>query len=324
MEDLMLTRKNVLLMMGSLPFGIAATTGIVSCGKPEEILDKISAVASPLATLNQSGIFKSDGFKAFDGDRAHELALLVQESYAQFEQQSAKTWSIPNEYQLIQELSQDSKSQLFGFVAQKDKDLYIIIRGTRTIYEWFNNTVISYTKHISLNDKQWGETTKGFSSIYLELRKYIKNGVKQSNGTFNRVFVSGHSLGGALATLAIPDLIDLGIPASAITVYTFASPRAGDRDFSQKINKTGIQHWRIANTEDIVPALPGATANIISPNASPDNFIVKLYRDLKRKGMKTFEHTGTPIYFTVGTNSIEENHGLSTTYMQGIGQPNLS
>ena len=34
--------------------------------------------------------------------------------------------------------------------------------------------------------------------------------------------------------------------------------------------------------------------------------------------MKTFEHTGTPLYFTIGKDSIEENHNLEFVYMQGI------
>lgn len=91
-----------------------------------------------------------------------------------------------------------------------------------------------------------------------------------------------------------------------------------------ELNDSGVKHWRIANTEDIVPTLPGATANIFSPErpVSPEeveeNFIVKTYNDLKTKGMKTFEHTGTPIYFTIGKDSIEDNHSLNLTYMQGI------
>jgi hypothetical protein len=320
----MFVRRDILLMISSLIFGVNKMTETEISKKLEtNLVAQNGIVSSPPLVLNQfDGItFKQDKFDTFDGAKARELAMLVQESYIQFVQQNTKKWTLPNGYQLIQELTHDNKKQIFGFIARKDQDLYIIIRGTRTIYEWYNNTIISYTKYVSLDGKAWGETTRGFYSIYLDLRQDIENAIKLSKGKFNRVFISGHSLGGALATLALPDLLDSGISPSAITVYTFASPRAGDRNFSQKINNSGVLHWRIANTEDIVPSLPGSTANIISPNASPDNFIVKLYNDLKTKGMKTFEHTGLPIYFTIGTNSIEDNHNLSTIYMKGIGQP---
>ncbi len=268
-------------------------------------------------------------FKDFDGKKAHKLAVLINSAYAQFEQEGEGTWSIPSGFTKIQELKHDRKRKVFGFVAldEGNREAFIIIRGTRTAYEWYNNTAIKYDKYISVDGKKWGVTTKGFYSIYIDIRENIKEALQKLNGQFDRIFVAGHSLGGALATLTIPDLIDLSISASTITVYTFASPRCADRELAEKLNKSGVKHWRIANTEDIVPTLPGATANIFSPERSvspeevEENFIVKTYDDLKAKGMKTFEHTGTPIYFTIGTNSIQDNHNLEIVYMTGIGQP---
>jgi hypothetical protein len=126
--------------------------------------------------------------------------------------------------------------------------------------------------------------------------------------------------------MVIPDLLDSGIKKEKIIVCTFASPRCCDRELATKLNESGVKHWRIANTEDIVPTLPGATANIFSPErpVSPEeveeNFIVKTYNDLKTKGMKTLEHTGIPVYFTIGTDSMEDNHNLEFVYMTGIGE----
>jgi hypothetical protein len=272
-----------------------------------------------------SGIPFSKDNNDFNGNQARELAILIGSAYAQFEQQGEHKWSIPKGYDLIKELMYDRKRKVFGFVAKKDGQAFIIIRGTRTAYEWYNNTAIKYDKYISVKDKKWGVTTKGFYSIYIDLRDEIKE-VLQTLSESNHIFVAGHSLGGALATLTIPDLIDSDIPVDKITAYTFASPRCGDRELAYQLNNSGVKHWRIANTEDIVPTLPGATANIISPErpVSPEemeeNFIVKTYNDLKSKGMKTFEHAGTPIYFTIGTNSIQDNHNLEIVYMTGIGQ----
>jgi hypothetical protein len=280
-----------------------------------------------------SGIPMSpDMFRGFDRNKAHQLGVLIVSAYLQYEQQGEGSWSIPEGYNLVQQLTHDRKRKLFGFVAIKDREAFIIIRGTRTAYEWYNNAAIKYNEYISTDGdgkkKIWGVTTKGFYSIYTDLREEIKEALKKLEEKFDSIFVAGHSLGGALATLTIPDLIDLGIPKYKITVYTFASPRCGDRELTNNLNNSGVKHWRIANTEDIVPTLPGATANIFSPEGtvSPnerddDNFIVKTYNNLKSRGMKTFEHTGTPIYFTIGTNSIQDNHNLEIVYMKGIGQP---
>lgn len=263
---------------------------------------------------------------SFDVNKARELATLIGSAYAQFQQQGEGTWLILKGYHRIQELKHDRQRQVFGFVAEKDREVFIIIRGTRTAYEWYNNTAVQYENYISIHsDRELGITTKGFHSIYVDIRQEIKAALQKIGRNFDRIFVAGHSLGGALATLAIPDLIDLGIDPAKIIAYTFASPRCCDRQLAHYINGRGVKHWRIANTEDIVPTLPGATANIFSPNDSrkqededDGNFIIRTYNNLKTKGMKTFEHTGTPLYFTIGKDSIEENHNLEFVYMQGI------
>ncbi|MEM9155461.1 MAG: lipase family protein [Cyanobacteria bacterium P01_F01_bin.33] len=259
----------------------------------------------------------------FDREKAHELAVLIGSAYTQLEQQGEKTWSLPKGYQLIKELMHDNKRKVFGFVAQKDRQVFIIIRGTRTAYEWYNNIKIKYEVYESITGEKWGVTTEGFYSIYIDIREEIREVLQMIRRQFDHVFVAGHSLGGALATLTIPDLLDSDVLASMITVYTFASPRCGDRELASRLNDSEVRHWRIANTEDIVPTLPGATANLFSTGREleperEENFITKAYRDLKTKKMKTFEHTGTPIYFTVGTNSIEDNHNLEIIYMKGI------
>jgi hypothetical protein len=266
--------------------------------------------------------FDKQNFSAFDGKIARELAILIGSAYAQFEQQGEGTWSLPDGFDKVIELTHDRKKKVFGFVATKDKDAFIIIRGTQTAYEWYNNTAIKYDKYISATGNKWGITTKGFYSIYIDIREEIKAILEILNKA-EHIFIAGHSLGGALATLTIPDLIDSGIDPTKIIVYTFASPRCGDRELATKLKNSGVKHWRIANTEDIVPTLPGATANIFSPERPEEveeNFIVKTYNDLKTKGMKTLEHTGTPVYFTIGTDSMEDNHNLEFIYMTGIGK----
>lgn len=66
-------------------------------------------------------------------------------------------------------------------------------------------------------------------------------------GYAGRLLFAGHSLGGALATLAAsrrrPD-----------AVYTFGSPRVGDRAFAQA--QTGLFHQRFVHCCDIVPRVP--------------------------------------------------------------------
>ena len=75
------------------------------------------------------------------------------------------------------------------------------------------------------------------------------------------VFVTGHSLGGALATLFA---CELGQSASGpgpardvtVTMYNFGSPRVGDGTFCDAYNALVPDSVRVVNRGDLVPTLP--------------------------------------------------------------------
>ena len=69
------------------------------------------------------------------------------------------------------------------------------------------------------------------------------------------VFVTGHSLGGALATLCALDLkISLGLPD--VRVVSFGSPRVGNYIFAKWFEQEIGPHWRFTHDRDIVPSVP--------------------------------------------------------------------
>ena len=66
-----------------------------------------------------------------------------------------------------------------------------------------------------------------------------------------RIWVTGHSLGGAMASLVAQRLAIDGYPVRA--VYTYGSPRAGDRKFRDAYR---LPNYRFVNDNDLVPHLP--------------------------------------------------------------------
>jgi hypothetical protein len=58
-----------------------------------------------------------------------------------------------------------------------------------------------------------------------------------------RVFFTGHSLGAALATLSASRCLHDNGPVKPAALYTFGSPRVGDRVFAQSLK--GLSHARI-------------------------------------------------------------------------------
>ena len=69
------------------------------------------------------------------------------------------------------------------------------------------------------------------------------------------LWLTGHSLGGAMATLAASELIHADEPFYG--VYTFGQPRCGDRDFARTFNNEAkSRFFRFQNNNDIVTRIP--------------------------------------------------------------------
>lgn len=66
------------------------------------------------------------------------------------------------------------------------------------------------------------------------------------------VVVTGHSLGGALATLAAVD-VTLNRPHVPVDLYTFGAPRIGNKAFAQWFDAQIQDSIRLVNNSDVVP-----------------------------------------------------------------------
>ncbi|KAL0050037.1 hypothetical protein WJX82_003243 [Trebouxia sp. C0006] len=81
---------------------------------------------------------------------------------------------------------------------------------------------------------------------------------KQESGSDQpvKIFVTGHSLGGALATLAAFDirrhLLDNMQSDAEVVCYTFAAPRTGNHAFAREYNAMVPDSWSVINDQDVV------------------------------------------------------------------------
>lgn len=58
-----------------------------------------------------------------------------------------------------------------------------------------------------------------------------------------KVYVTGHSLGGAIATLTAARMIEEGrTTPEQLKLYTFGSPRVGDLDFARSVDNVCSHH----------------------------------------------------------------------------------
>ncbi|BDA45990.1 probable lipase [Coccomyxa sp. Obi] len=68
------------------------------------------------------------------------------------------------------------------------------------------------------------------------------------------VYLTGHSLGGALATLAAYD-IQSRFGLKDLQVYTFGAPRTGNHAFAREYEALVPETWHVINDTDIVPRM---------------------------------------------------------------------
>lgn len=105
---------------------------------------------------------------------------------------------------------------------------------------------------------RWAKVHKGFAIAYAAVAPMLLSTVKRLQSERRRpVFLTGHSLGGALATVCSLDLhLRLGMTPKEIFVSTFGAPRVGNAGFSRIYDTNVPIHWRIVVGPDVVAKLP--------------------------------------------------------------------
>lgn len=253
----------------------------------------------------------------------------------------------------------------FGFIVERQLEngipgIFIVFRGTLTTDEWYHNSRFQQVDF--LNNQELGQTSEGFNTVYTRSvdENYIKNiirktleelfgdksthfvGTKSLENTINKIlkkikedslnsqiFVTGHSLGGALATLATVHISKQHPEFIKPILYTYASPRVGDPKFASHFKD--LECYRIANSEDLVVSVPPPTGNLSGPEMKgepiidSDNNEIPTTKDTPAREInlenvkkmadefnrdssrQVYEHVGEPIYFTDQRGFITTN-----------------
>lgn len=140
-----------------------------------------------------------------------------------------------------------------AFVARCGVNLVVAFRGTSSPRDWMTDldcNRISLGDGIGVHD--------GFHRAFESLLVAITTDLRMRCGVTPRaqVWITGHSLGGALAILLGHTLPDLSFSVGG--VYTFGQPRVGNAGFAAHYTaRLGGRTWRIVNAEDPVPRVPG-------------------------------------------------------------------
>ncbi|MBV9387732.1 MAG: hypothetical protein JOZ78_15025 [Chroococcidiopsidaceae cyanobacterium CP_BM_ER_R8_30] len=149
-----------------------------------------------------------------------------------------------------------------GFILSSKRNNIIVFRGTQTQTEWLNNFTAlqkNYTDPVS--GRYLGKVHRGFINNYLEIVKPLPRDIARQLDPSVPCYITGHSLGAALATLAALDLA-LNIPQlhPQLHLYTYASPRVGDPTFALLHSQTIPNNYRVINLADAITLMPPTKA----------------------------------------------------------------
>jgi hypothetical protein len=100
-------------------------------------------------------------------------------------------------------------------------------------------------------DTAAGKTHRGFATAFESISSQIEEALSSDLDDSEPVYLAGHSLGGALATVAAQEL---GRKRLIAACYTYGSPRVGTAEWSDAV-KAPV--YRVVNGADGVPTVPG-------------------------------------------------------------------
>lgn len=199
--------------------------------------------------------------------------------------------------EIIQRIAQRKhRTPLFiGFAIASPKANIIAFRGTQTQIEWWRNLQATQKKYLDpATGKQYGHVHAGYLKIVRQqMGSTLMSAVRQLDPTIP-CYITGHSLGGAIATLAAME-IALHLPEirDQIQLYTYAAPRIGDRTFAQTHSQLIPNSYRIVNSSDSVPLVPPIKINSYFTKAS-------------------YSHVGQKWSFTTQFGDVLLNHVVDT------------
>lgn len=160
------------------------------------------------------------------------------------------------------ELIIDVKNCLEAYVgfASDMNAVVVAFRGTQenSIQNWIEDL---FWKQLDFDYPGMTEAKvhSGFYSAYhnTTLRDGVINGIQKTREAYGNIpiMVTGHSMGGAMASFCALDLI-VNYGLKDVTLLTFGQPRIGNAVFASHFKKYLPNAIRVTNAHDIVPHLP--------------------------------------------------------------------
>jgi len=196
----------------------------------------------------------------YDPNIAMEMLLLSTSAYSQTPGKCLINLSLSDnwvQYGTFSAACDPVNSTCFGFTAYSPKNQSIVLafRGTTAI-----NQILFESIQSLLPTSSWpagGMVIPYFNDALNLMWPQVQNQMTQLVQKYPnyKIYVTGHSLGGAVASLAASALLQNNITTNA-SLYTFGEPRVGDYIFSRGFDSQISDAWRVIHYIDPFPHIP--------------------------------------------------------------------
>ncbi len=136
-------------------------------------------------------------------------------------------------------------SQAYWF--QDETDSVVAFRGTEAD-DW--NDIQADANALTALAETVGKVHRGFKREVDDIWPVLEEALTSNRKS---LWFTGHSLGGAMATICAGRCLLSHIKSEPAGLFTFGSPRVGDKRY---VNYTDIPHYRWVNNNDLVARMP--------------------------------------------------------------------
>ena len=136
-----------------------------------------------------------------------------------------------------------------AYLLRTKEDCLVVCRGTEP-NEW--NDIKADANAVLEVAETVGKVHRGFKREVDDLWPPLEKALAAET---RQVWFTGHSLGGAMATICAGRCYLSHIPIEPVEVQTFGSPRVGNKEY---VNYAGVRHLRWVNNNDVVTRVPPA------------------------------------------------------------------